>query len=408
MDILDKIIWAESGGNPNGKNPHSSATGLGQFIDGTWVWMIKRHRPDLAKGKSDADLTALKSDPDLSRQMTAAYLDDNSRFLKRKGLPVTDGTEYLAHFAGPGGAVRILTADPSTPAAALLGPDFAKENPKLAGYTAGQLASWADQRMAAATTSLAGAPPAPQQNRDVPPAGDARRPQPRFPQRGEPIPYLAQTQGVGPMPGAAETGTSVQNLDQTIAAQRTLDKGAFGASPNAPPPDARYLVRVPSPANSAAGGSARVLSSNAAPSIAPTPSDDRFGNWPSSSQASAPARPTTTAPDAQRSSDGGKTGFGIYKYPTEDQLGFDPSALSVSPRAAAPPDARYLVRVPSPQTSEPAQPVPPQQPGRRPEEGRPLPFPVPPMVYGLPDPSTAAGDNMDDWFDRWIKPLRRP
>jgi hypothetical protein len=26
------------------------------------------------------------------------------------------------------------------------------------------------------------------------------------------------------------------------------------------------------------------------------------------------------------------------------------------------------------------------------------------MVYGLRDPS-AAGDNMDDWFDRWIKPL---
>lgn len=35
---------------------------------------------------------------------------------------------------------------------------------------------------------------------------------------------------------------------------------------------------------------------------------------------------------------------------------------------------------------------------------RPLAFPVPPMVYSLPDPSAAAGDNMDDWFDRWIKP----
>jgi len=27
------------------------------------------------------------------------------------------------------------------------------------------------------------------------------------------------------------------------------------------------------------------------------------------------------------------------------------------------------------------------------------------MVYGLPDPSAASGNNMDDWFDRWIKPL---
>jgi hypothetical protein len=30
------------------------------------------------------------------------------------------------------------------------------------------------------------------------------------------------------------------------------------------------------------------------------------------------------------------------------------------------------------------------------------------MVYGLPDPSVAAGGNMDDWLDRWIKPLMWP
>ena len=37
---------------------------------------------------------------------------------------------------------------------------------------------------------------------------------------------------------------------------------------------------------------------------------------------------------------------------------------------------------------------------------RPVPgYPIPPMVYGLPDPSAASGNNMDDWFDRWIKPL---
>jgi hypothetical protein len=32
-------------------------------------------------------------------------------------------------------------------------------------------------------------------------------------------------------------------------------------------------------------------------------------------------------------------------------------------------------------------------------------YPIPPMVYGLPDPSAASGDNMDDWFYRLIKPL---
>jgi hypothetical protein len=38
--------------------------------------------------------------------------------------------------------------------------------------------------------------------------------------------------------------------------------------------------------------------------------------------------------------------------------------------------------------------------------GQPMPdYPVPPMVFGLPDRSAASGDNMDDWFARWIKPL---
>jgi hypothetical protein len=32
-------------------------------------------------------------------------------------------------------------------------------------------------------------------------------------------------------------------------------------------------------------------------------------------------------------------------------------------------------------------------------------YPVPPMVFGFSDQSTASRGNMDDWFDRWIGPL---
>lgn len=35
MALEDQIIGAESGGNPTAKNPRSSATGAGQFIDST-------------------------------------------------------------------------------------------------------------------------------------------------------------------------------------------------------------------------------------------------------------------------------------------------------------------------------------------------------------------------------------
>jgi hypothetical protein len=34
--------------------------------------------------------------------------------------------------------------------------------------------------------------------------------------------------------------------------------------------------------------------------------------------------------------------------------------------------------------------------------------PVPPYLFGLPDRSAASGDDMDDWYTRWVKPLVRP
>jgi len=52
MGLIDSIIGAESGGDPNAKNPNSSATGAGQFISSTWLDTIKAARPDLAQGKS--------------------------------------------------------------------------------------------------------------------------------------------------------------------------------------------------------------------------------------------------------------------------------------------------------------------------------------------------------------------
>ena len=110
MGLIDSIIGVESGGNPNATNPNSSASGLGQFIDSTWLATIREARPDLAQGKSDAELLALKTNPELSRQMTEAYANQNQAILSKAGVPVTDGNTYLAHFAGPGGAVKVLQA----------------------------------------------------------------------------------------------------------------------------------------------------------------------------------------------------------------------------------------------------------------------------------------------------------
>ena len=80
-----------------------------------------------------------------------------------------------------------------------------------------------------------------------------------------------------------------------------------------------------------------------------------------------------------------------------------------------PKDVRVPVRVPPDDTGTtsfrpariPNTPAPPQ-PGSplRILSGEPMPkYPLPPMVFGLQDRSAASSDNMDDWYNRWIKPL---
>jgi hypothetical protein len=147
MATSDQIIAVESGGDPNAKNPHSSASGPGQFLDSTWLATLKAHRPDIAQGQSDSDLLALKTDPVLLKQMVDAYGGDNQATLQKNGLPVTPGTTYLAHFAGPGGAVKVLRADPDSLASDILGPAVVKANPFLKGMTAQGLQAWAAKEM---------------------------------------------------------------------------------------------------------------------------------------------------------------------------------------------------------------------------------------------------------------------
>jgi hypothetical protein len=43
--LVDRIIGIESEGDANAKNKKSSATGLGQFLNETWLDMIRAYRP---------------------------------------------------------------------------------------------------------------------------------------------------------------------------------------------------------------------------------------------------------------------------------------------------------------------------------------------------------------------------
>jgi hypothetical protein len=157
--LAASIVIAESGGDATAKNQRSSATGAGQFLDGTWLDMIRAHRPDLT-GKSEAAILDLRHDPDLSREMVARFAEGNAAALASRCLPVTPGTLYLAHFAGGAGASAVLSAPEDADAAATIAEADATgrltrekivtANPFLEKFTVADLKHWADRKIIAA------------------------------------------------------------------------------------------------------------------------------------------------------------------------------------------------------------------------------------------------------------------
>lgn len=221
MGLIDSIIGAESGGNSNATNPNSSAMGAGQFINSTWLDTIKSARPDIAQGKSDAELLALRSDPQLSREMTAAYAAQNGRILSQAGYEATPGNTYLAHFAGPKGAVSVLSADPNAPISSILTPEAMKANPFLSRMTAGDLRAWADRKMGGG----GGQPQAPQVSPAMAPTAPLVAPQ------GQPIfPQAQQQQAPQQAEQPAFTDPQIQAPKLIFAKPRQPDLSALQAA----------------------------------------------------------------------------------------------------------------------------------------------------------------------------------
>ncbi len=155
--VVERIIAVESNGNPNEKNSHSSATGPGQFLNTTWLDLIREYRPDLTKGRSESETLELRRETKLAREITTRFVERNAAILRQRGLPVSAGTIYLAHFAGVAGAVAILSASDSADAALVLaGADatgrtkreqLIKANPILEHFTVADLKIWANGKM---------------------------------------------------------------------------------------------------------------------------------------------------------------------------------------------------------------------------------------------------------------------
>ncbi|WP_121632439.1 peptidoglycan DD-metalloendopeptidase family protein [Tropicibacter alexandrii] len=145
--LVNQIIKVESAGNARAKNPLSSATGLGQFIESTWLRMMRDYRPDLANSMSRAEQLNLRFDPALSREMVRNLAREGEAYLRARGHEITPGNLYLCHFLGAGGAAKALSASRSATVLEVMGSGVVNANPFLRGKTIGDLVAWSDRKM---------------------------------------------------------------------------------------------------------------------------------------------------------------------------------------------------------------------------------------------------------------------
>lgn len=143
---LNAIIQIESAGNPRAKAATSTALGLGQFLNATWLAVVQKHRPDLMSGRSRAQILALRTDPSIAVELLARFTEDNRRAI---GIDCAPGDLYLAHFLGVSDARDLFRAAPGTPVARLVSSAAIAANRSiLENKTAGQVRAWAARKMA--------------------------------------------------------------------------------------------------------------------------------------------------------------------------------------------------------------------------------------------------------------------
>jgi len=136
FDYLAKTAERESGFNPAARAPTSTATGMFQFLEQTWLGMVKQEGPkvglaneaaaisaeggrfNVGDGSMRQKILALREDPGVSAMMAGAFAAKNGRQLEETiGRKPTEGELYIAHFLGASGARDLISLARTNPEA---------------------------------------------------------------------------------------------------------------------------------------------------------------------------------------------------------------------------------------------------------------------------------------------------
>ncbi|HEX3338710.1 MAG TPA: transglycosylase SLT domain-containing protein [Pseudolabrys sp.] len=137
FDYLLTTAKIESNFNPSAQASTSSAKGLYQFIDQTWLGTMKQDGPALGMGRyagaiaksadghydvSDPAMRAailrLRSDPQVSAMLAGALTRNNAALVSSNiGRQPSSGELYIAHFLGADGAGKLINGAAKQPRA---------------------------------------------------------------------------------------------------------------------------------------------------------------------------------------------------------------------------------------------------------------------------------------------------
>jgi hypothetical protein len=230
--FLDRLMRAESNGVSHAKNPRSSALGPFQFINSTFLAVMRQHFPDDIARLGESDILALRTKRDVARRAAKAFSKDNMAYLMERGVTPTFGHLRLAFLLGPEGASRVLTAPPRRPLASILEGAVIVANPFMRGMTAADLVARA--------------------TRDVSPkAGDSR------------APTIVAEAAPAPAPAAKaepeQAGQPVHVAEAELAAATEAEHDALAGSqaPVAPAPEIADATAVETKAPEARAPEAR-------------------------------------------------------------------------------------------------------------------------------------------------------
>lgn len=143
----------ESGYNASAHAGTSSAAGLFQFVEQTWMATLKQHgakygyaryadliqkgpdgRYHIDGAEARKAVMDLRFDPHAASLMAGEMTSDHAAYLRgRVGRDPTAGELYAAHFLGPQGSAKLIEAMNTSPgaSAAALFPEAAASNPSI-------------------------------------------------------------------------------------------------------------------------------------------------------------------------------------------------------------------------------------------------------------------------------------